>query len=321
MDQTEGVTDPTLVTRPKVFVILNAKSGTCVIDDVKREFAPHADQADLRFHELTEDEDWQAQVSRAVGEGYSQFVAGGGDGTISAIGGLLVNSEVEFAVLPLGTANVLALELNIPTDLAGACRLAASRWVERDHEEKSSRILEIDAMRVNDHHYLTQVGVGIDAMMIQNTSAESKRRLGKLAYMISATRHILAFQLRKFTVTIDGVAERLRASEIVVANTGMMGQRSLRWGPDILPNDGRLNACFVKSARLRDYMRLFWVVFRGHREKSPHMRHQVVERAITIEARHELPVQADGEIIGVTPVTIAVVPRALKVVVPVNRYP
>ena len=307
---------PVLAHPPWAFVILNAQSGTCVVEDVKRELATHFGAVELRYHDLTSGEDLATVVAEAVASGCHQIVAGGGDGTISAIASLLVGSHLQFAVLPLGTANVLARELDIPTDLAGACRLAAARLVEQDHEVKTARVLKIDAMKIGERHYLTQVGVGIDALMIQSTSSESKRRLGKLAYMISATKHILSFKTHRFEVSVDGVRRKLRASQIVVANTGMMGQPPFRWGPDIKPDDGRLNISFIKSAGVRDYMRLFWVVFRGHREKTPNMRHQAFDRVMTIKSRHPLPVQADGEIVADTPVTIEVVHHALNVVVP-----
>ena len=171
-------------------------------------------------------------------------------------------------------------------------------------------------MKIADHHYLTQVGVGIDALMIQNTSTEAKRRFGKLAYMASATKHVLAFQPHRFQLTLDGKTVPKRAAEIVVANTGMMGQPPLRWGPDIHPDDGRLNVCIIKPARLSDFLRLFWVVFRGHREKTPQMEHLGFEQELTIASRRPLPVQADGEIVGETPITISVVRQAVQVVVP-----
>ncbi len=299
-------------------MILNAQSGSCAIDDVRQELARHFANFDLQSHELGEGEDLAAVVNAAVTRGYDQIMAGGGDGTISAVASLLIGSDIQLAILPLGTANVLARELNIPTDLVGACRLAASRLVERDHEAKTSRVLVIDAMKVGDNHYLTQVGVGIDAMMIQTTTTAAKRRFGKLAYMLSATKHILAFKPHRFTVTVDGVSRQLRASEIVVANTGMMGQPGFRWGPDIRPDDGRLNVCFINPAGLHDYVRLLWVVFRGHREKTPKMHHQMFDRSLTIASKHPLPVQADGEIVGSTPITISVVRQALRVVVPLD---
>jgi len=320
MPQESKVADEVFTSKKpsRAFVILNARSGSCVVDDVKRELSDHFGVVELRFHELMEQDDLKAVVDGAVSSGFDQVVAGGGDGTVSAVASLLVGSHVQLALLPLGTANVLARELNIPTDLAGACRLAASRWAEEEHEAKTSRVIRIDAMKVGDRHYLTQVGVGIDALMIQTTSTESKRRLGRLAYLISATKHMLAFKQHRFTVTVDGTTRKLRASQIVVANTGMMGQPPFRWGPDIRPDDGQLNVCFIKSAGVGDYLRLFWVVFRGHQEKTPNMRHQKFRRAITIESKRPLPVQADGEIWGDTPVTVEVIHQALNVVVPVG---
>ena len=71
-------------------------------------------------------------------------------------------------------------------------------------------------------------------------------------------------------------------------------------------------------ARLHDYARLLWVAFRGHRAKTPSIEHQVFDRSLTIDSKHRLPVQADGEIVGETPITITVVHQALHVVVPLN---
>lgn len=306
---------------PRAFAIVNARSGSCDIDAVKGELSRCFGAVEVEIHELEEGDDLASVVAGAVAAGFDQVVAGGGDGTVSAVASLLVGSEVPFACLPLGTANVLARELGIPTDLAGAARLAASLLVERDRGEKTSRVATIDAMKVGDRHYLTQVGVGIDALMIKHTTTDAKRRLGRLAYLITAAKHILAFKPHRFEVAVDGQARKLRASQIVVANTGMMGQPPFRWGPDIHPDDGRLNICIIKSAGLRDYARLFWVVFRGHRERTPNMRHESFERVLEIRSRSPLPVQADGEIVGETPIRIEVAHRALRVVVPLNDAP
>ncbi len=317
--QSDSTGQVSTATKPsRAFVILNAQSGSCVVDDVKRELANHFGEVELRFHELTKGEDLAAIVADAIAEGFERVVAGGGDGTISSVASLLVGSRVPLAVLPLGTANVLARELGIPTDLAGACRLAASRCVEEGRAAKTSKVLSIDAMKVGHRHYLTQVGVGIDALMIQNTSTESKRKLGRLAYLITLVKHLIAFQPHRFTITVDGVARKDKLSQVVVANTGMMGQPPFRWGPDIHPDDGQLNICLIKSAGVADYLRLFWVVFRGHVEKTPNMQHQKFTKAMTIASKHRIPVQADGEIWGDTPVTIEVVPQALRVIVPVD---
>ena len=310
--------DQTNSARIRVNVFLNALSGTCAPEEVRGEIARHFGAFDVQIHEFIQGQDFRSVIERAMATGCDQVLACGGDGTISLVASLLIGSEIQLAILPLGTANVLARELNIPIELEGACRLAASRLVERDHEAKTSRVITIDAMKVGDRHYWTQVGVGIDALMIQTTTSEAKRRLGKLAYVLSATKHIFAFKPRRFTVTIDGVSRQLRASEIVVANTGIMGQPPFRWGPDIRADDGRLNVCFVNPSRLHDYVRLLWVAFRGHRVKTQSIEHQIFDRSLTIDSKHRLPVQADGEIVCETPVTISVVSQALRIVVPQN---
>ena len=318
MEATPSAPDATSASPFRAFAILNARSGSCDVAVVKAELARCFGAVTVDYHELNEGEDLAKVVADALASGVHQVVAGGGDGTILAVASLLVGADVHFACLPLGTANVLARELGIPTDLPGAARLAASQLVEHDQQVKTSRVATIDAMKLAGRHYLTQVGVGIDALMIQNTSTDAKRRLGRLAYLITAAKHILAFQSHRFEVTVDGQKRKLRASQIVVANTGMMGQPPFRWGPDIHADDGRLNICFIKSAGLRDYARLFWVVFRGHREKTPNMRHQSFERELEIRSRHPLPVQADGEIVGETPIRIELIHQALRIIVPLD---
>ena len=98
----------------------------------------------------------------------------------------------------------------------------------------------------------------------------------------------------------------------------MMGQPPLRWGPDIRPDDGRLDVCIVRARTVVDYLGLLWHVVRGSHKQSPNVRYEVASRSVVIEAKHPLPVQADGEILGKTPVRIEVVPLALKIVVPAS---
>ncbi|MBX6315112.1 MAG: diacylglycerol kinase family lipid kinase, partial [Isosphaeraceae bacterium] len=228
------------------------------------------------------------------------------DGTVSGVAEGLVGTVIPLGIIPLGTANVLARELGIPVDLEGACALLAG----------PKALDSIDAMRVDGRHYFTQIGIGIDALMIRDTRTEAKRRFGRWAYLWTAGTRLLGFQPRRFTLSVDGQALRLRASQIVLANVGTLGQPPLRWGPNIDPRDGRINVCIIRARTAADYARLAWHVVRGRHRQNPNVRYLVAERSIAITAGKPLPVQADGEIIGTTPVAVAVVPRALHVVVP-----
>jgi diacylglycerol kinase family enzyme len=105
----------------------------------------------------------------------------------------------------------------------------------------------------------------------------------------------------------------------VVANSGILGQQPFRWGPDIRPDDGRLDVCVVRARTLLDYMQLSWYVLTGQHRRSPNVRYFTAERTVVIATGRPLPVQGDGEIIGETPVSIEVVPRAVAVIVPVRE--
>jgi len=272
--------------------------------------------ADVEIHEVVEGDDIRAIVRQALARGCDPIIAAGGDGTVSTVADVLVGTEAHLIVFPLGTANVLARELGIPVDLQGACHLGSChihREVVAGHRHNVARI---DVMRINGRHYLTQVGVGIDSIMIRDTATEHKRRFGRLAYLATAASRLLGVRPRRFWISTDDLTIEIKATQVLVANTGMMGHNAFRWGPDIHPDDGVLNLCIVRARTLLDYLGIFWHVVRGSHEKSQRVTYLTASRSVTINAKHPLPVQADGEILGKTPVQIEIVPLTLKVVVP-----
>jgi diacylglycerol kinase (ATP) len=294
------------------FVVLNPVAGRGAAEDVRRAFERlfPADRTACEIHETVRDERIAEVVGDAVARGCDLVVAAGGDGTVSAVANGLVGSDVPLGIIPMGTANVLARELGIPVDLESACRLVAG-------EHSTTRI---DAMRVGGECYFTQVGVGIDALMIRDTRREDKRRFGRVAYLWTAFTSLLGFQPRRFVLTTDGHEYRGRASQIVVANCGILGQPPFRWGPDIHPDDGHLDVCVIRARSVLDYVTISGRVLTGRHRSSPHIRYLQAHREVVIAARHThhqpLPVQGDGEIIGQTPVTVGVVAGAVAVVVP-----
>ena len=181
------------------------------------------------------------RVREAVASGCDLVVAAGGDGTVSAVADALAGTETPLGIVPLGTANVLAGELGIPLDLEAACALLAGEHA----------LARIDAMELAGKHYVTQVGVGLDAAMIRDTPGEHKRRFGRVAYLwTAATPAGRASSSRRFTLTVDGVTTRPRAMQVLVANSGTLGSRPFRWGQDIRPDDGRLDVCVIAARTL-----------------------------------------------------------------------
>jgi diacylglycerol kinase (ATP) len=306
MTLTDAATRPDPIRR--VFVILNPVSGSCEASGVPQALERHFPVVHTvcEVHEIGRDERIAEVVASALARGCDLVVAAGGDGTVSAVANGLVGSEVPLGIIPMGTANVLARELGIPIELEPACQLLAG-----DHATT-----RIDAIRIDGACYFTQVGVGIDALMIRDTRREHKQRFGRVAYLWTALTRLLGFQPRRFELTTDGRETRVRASQVVVANCGILGQPPFRWGPDIHRDDGRLDVCIARARALLDYLKLSWYVLSGQHRRSPDVRYLTAEHTIAIATRHPLPVQGDGEIIGETPVTIEVVPGAVAVIVP-----
>lgn len=291
-----------------VLVVMNPAAGAglagAVMEALGRSFGG---SAALEAHEIGAGDSIVDRVRAAVEQGgHGLVVAAGGDGTVSAVAGGLVGSTATLGIVPLGTANVLARELGIPLELDAACELLAGPHA----------LGALDAMEVSGRGYLTQVGVGIDSLMIRDTRREAKRRFGRVAYLWTAFNHLLGFGAHRFTVAVDGEPMRPRASQVVVANCGILGQPPFRWGPAIRPDDGRLDVCVVRARTLWHYVKLAWHVLAGRHAESPHVRYRTATREVQIASRHPLPVQADGEVIGETPVTVRLRPGAVRVVVP-----
>jgi diacylglycerol kinase (ATP) len=299
------------VAAQRIFVALNPGAGGYSPAEVRNALERHFPSAVeheilLEIYETCPEDRLSERVRDAVARGAVLVVVGGGDGTISAAADGLVGTRTPLGILPLGTANVLARELEIPVDLEAACRLLAG----------PNSVAIIDAMRVDGRCYFTHVGVGIDAMMIRDTRPEHKRRFGRIAYLWTAFTRLIGFQPRRFRLTTDEKTSHPRASQVLVANIGTLGQPPLRWGPDIRPDDGRLDVCIIRARNLWDYLCLLWYVLLSQHKRSPDVRYLVAERRVSIATKRPLPVQADGEIIGDTPVEVEVVPGAVRVIVP-----
>ena len=246
---------------------------------------------------------------KAIERGHELLVAAGGDGTISAVADALIGTTIPLGVIPAGTANVLARELGLPLDARDACRVIA----ERAHTRR------IDAMRVGKRHYLFQVGIGIDSLMIRDTQRLQKQRFGRLAYLWTACTRLLGFQPRRFLIETDGKRRKRRASQVVVANGGVFGMPPYVWGPNIRLDDQRLDVCVVHARTLFDYLGLFWDLFLGRTHANRNMRYYHAEHSILIATRKHLPVQADGELIGHTPIRVVLVPQAVTLIVRAPR--
>ncbi len=292
----------------RIFVVLNPMAGSCTAADVRQAVDRQlGEQIQTNIYETTGDEDVVALVRAELTNTPSMVVAAGGDGTISDVAEALIGTDIRLGIIPVGTANVFARELGIPLDLEAACALLGSQ----------PNTTSVDAMKVGDQYFVLQIGIGIDSLMIRDTDRQSKRRFGRAAYLWTAFTRLIGYQPMRFTIVADGKRIRPRASQVLIANGGVLGIPPFRWGPNIRPDDGKIDVCIVSARTGLDYMGLIWHTLLGQQRRDRNVRYLTAERSIAISADQPLPIQADGEIIGETPIQIEVVPDALKVIVPV----
>jgi len=231
------------------------------------------------------------------------IVIAGGDGSINeAIGGFesLANPP-SLAVLPFGTANVLAHELGLPRRpeaLADVIRRGRTAWLHYGH--------------ANGRPFVLMVSAGYDAAVVHSMPLAAKRRLGKLAYVL--TVFSLAFMPRTPDVVVTSGGERLTCRLAVATNVSRYG------GPFVIcPGESPLKPGLHLVALMRDdplaILRFGFALLTGRLARA----RDVVVRPIA-EARFDaaapVPCQIDGDTFGTTPVEIAPAPRQVRIVVP-----
>jgi diacylglycerol kinase (ATP) len=290
----------------KALVILNPSSGDdgkkAALDALHR----HFNAASIGYDVVeTRRRDRPADIARrGVRAGADLVIAAGGDGTVSAVAEGLIGSSIPLGIIPAGTGNLIARELQIPTDVDAAVAILAD----------GPRVRNIDAMRIGQRCFFLNAGVGLGASVIRGTSGGSKHRFGRAAYYAAALSTVLTSRPRLLVVEVDGVAHPYRAVEVSIMNCGMLSRRFYPKGPDIRIDDGGLGVWILEMRTAWDYVRYAIGVIAGW-TGSPNAHFIHARETIRIRSHIPIPVQADGDLVGSTPVSVGVLPGALAVLV------
>lgn len=168
--------------------------------------------------------------------GFDRIIAAGGDGTLNEVINGLAPSAIPLAFIPFGTANVFALEVGLPFDVEQACVVALG-----------GRPQPVCLGLAGDTRFLLMAGVGFDAEVVAGVSLGLKRRVGKLAYLVSA----LAVWLRFAGDTIEVVDEqgrRYEGTSAVIGNGRYYGGR-FSITPQASLLDDALEVCLFRRGR------------------------------------------------------------------------
>ena len=290
----------------RLFAVINPVAGSCdaatVQDALHR--ACTSVGLDCECYLTTGDDDISAIVRQAIEHGCCRVVAAGGDGTVAAVASVVAEYPVPLAVLPVGTANLLAREMGIPLELEAACELAVNGQYRR----------RLDAMKIRQQLFFSHVSLGVYSKSAEKTSPAAKRYFRRIAYIWNALPELLGKRSWRFTLTIDGQTSHPRASFIMIANVGGLGAGDLRWGPEIEPDDGEVDICIVHARSLWDYAVLGWHVLSHRHREAPKLTYLRARQNVQIKTRKRVPVRGDGEIVGQSTLDLTILPQAIAVI-------
>jgi YegS/Rv2252/BmrU family lipid kinase len=263
--------------------------------------------------------DWEILITKEAGDArrYAQEAARagvdvvavhGGDGTVMEVASGLIGSQVPFAIIPGGTANVMSVELGIPGDLVEACALVVN---------PDAAVRMVDMGQIEDHYFLLRAGMGFEAAMVEGADRELKDRLGVFAYAFSGLQALADPPLARYRLVLDGREVETEGLACIIANSGTMGVPgvpALTLSNKINVSDGLLDVMVVTRSDLPGIVSLVANFVAGSENPEALQLWQV--REATINADPPQKVQVDGEILMETPVTARVLPEAVRAVVP-----
>jgi len=229
-------------------------------------------------------------------------IAAGGDGTVISTAALAVARNLPLGIVPLGTFNDLARTLAIPPQIPEACQTILA-----------ARTRTIDLGVVNDTYFVNEASIGLTSRIARRQTPDLKQRLG-FAGVLSTTIQSIG-EAKPFSVRVefDGRSESFRTVQLTIANNRRFGGIVER--ADAAVDDGWLDLYSIEVRGWWEAFRVARKIFRKDPSSGEGLRTRRSTR-FTVHTRRPHRISADGEAAGVTPATFAIVPGALRVLVP-----
>ncbi|MEU6533119.1 YegS/Rv2252/BmrU family lipid kinase [Streptomyces sp. NPDC046928] len=244
------------------------------------------------------------ELARDAGARGRVVLAVGGDGMAGGVGGALSGTDALLGLVPAGRGNDFARALDLPTDPAALARVLL------DHEPRAVDTIEVESAVHPRTVVLGSVYAGVDALANRHANTSTLLR-GAASYYAGGLRAVTTWRPARYRVTVDGHEHLHVGYTVVAANSGYYGS-GRRIAPDARVDDGLLDVVMIRQAPRR----LFFALM-NELKTGAHVRRPEVEilrgKEIRIAADRDVPYGADGEVDATLPVTVRVLPGALRV--------
>ena len=244
---------------------------------------------------------------RAAADGARLLIVGGGDGSVSAAASVLAGTQTQLGILPLGTLNHFARDLDIPPKLDEAAALIAA-----------GKIREVDVAEVNGRTFINNSAIGLYPLMVIDRDLQQQRlgRSKRLAMLVAGVRTLARFHHHRLTLTVNDEKARVDTPLLFVGNNdyridlGAPGHRKTL-------ADGELCVLVMRKKTRRSLIAASIRALFNRSRPDDMVRLEHVERLQVSSRRGHLSVSVDGEVVSLAPpLDYKIRKRALKVIAP-----
>lgn len=245
----------------------------------------------------------------AIEQNVDLVIASGGDGTVSAVAGAVINTNIPLGIIPRGTANAFSVALGIPTNVQGACEVIIAGLVRT-----------VDMAYCNSLPMILLAGIGFEAETVNKADRDAKKRWGPLAYIMAGWQQLKEQKDFETTIEINGEINQVEAAAITIANVAPPTSVLAQGLGQIVPDDGLLEVLIYTSPanKMQAVAGMMGLLGAGLLKVEIQRDNLIAFRTqrIRISTNPPQKVVVDGEIIGTTPIEVECVPRGLIIMTP-----
>jgi len=242
------------------------------------------------WHLTTVEDPGTGMARAAQAEGADLVLVCGGDGTVREVCAALAGTGIAVGIVPAGTGNLLARNLSIPLYIRAAIDVALTG------QDRAIDLVEVSGDHMDDTHFMVMAGMGFDAAIMDGVNEDIKKRIGWLAYVLSALKSLM-FPAMRLEISIDGAPfTKHRARTVVVGNVGYL-QAGMPLLPDARIDDGLLDVVLLHPQRFWSWVPLAVRVL-GKRSRTDDLVNRMTGRSVVVRASQDTPRELDGDTIG-----------------------